>query len=354
MMEEYWDSGKEYFDESPASEPKPKKEKAKQRKMVYLVTAAAAAVIVTNAASFQTEAEPAEEITQQTEGNREPEENIKPEESNHPKEALLDVDILLKYGTWQSADGKYTAHFNEDGTGWWYDGEYFGRMVWREKEEGSVYYECAAAGPSQYQSHDGSFYSCYTVISSFGYVGISGSSEEDYAATLNSPYKEGDSDYYPAPEAVINTQEIEDYLYVPVEEVVKGTTWRLREAFPTQTVDFYGRIEIEVTEITFTQEGEAVVNAADNSDLPGSKVYNFPYTCLYEKSEVDPTVSLVSPDGIFYQFKYQNGGYGSFSDSAENLGCFLILKEEGPLLYFDNPFRSNSDCTKYVMERSEE
>ena len=58
-----------------------------------------------------------------------------------PPAVLTDAERLVAVGTWKNAARNEWVHFNADGSGWWYDGTYFGRMVWEEAADGSVTYE---------------------------------------------------------------------------------------------------------------------------------------------------------------------------------------------------------------------
>ena len=58
---------------------------------------------------------------------------------------LSDAERLVSVGTWKNSAESEWVHFRADGTGWWYDGTYFGRMVWEERADGRVVYEAGIA-----------------------------------------------------------------------------------------------------------------------------------------------------------------------------------------------------------------
>ena len=67
-----------------------------------------------------------------------------------------DAERLVEIGTWKNTTANEWVHFNADGTGWWYDGTWFGCMDWTEDEDGGVRYEAAMAylGPERKYSYD--------------------------------------------------------------------------------------------------------------------------------------------------------------------------------------------------------
>lgn len=62
-----------------------------------------------------------------------------------PAAPPTDAQRLVAAGAWKNTAEKEWVRFCEDGTGWWYDGENFGRMEWREDESGEVSYAAAIA-----------------------------------------------------------------------------------------------------------------------------------------------------------------------------------------------------------------
>ena len=69
---------------------------------------------------------------------------------------LTDAQRLVAIGTWKNSAENEWVHFNEDGTGWWYDGTFFGCMDWAEDQDGGVRYDAAMAylGPGRKYSYD--------------------------------------------------------------------------------------------------------------------------------------------------------------------------------------------------------
>ena len=67
-----------------------------------------------------------------------------------------DAERLVEIGTWKNTAENEWVHFNADGTGWWYDGTWFGCMDWEEDEDGGVRYEAAMAylGPERKYSYE--------------------------------------------------------------------------------------------------------------------------------------------------------------------------------------------------------
>ena len=70
--------------------------------------------------------------------------------------APTDAERLVEIGTWKNTAANEWVHFNADGTGWWFDGTYFGCMDWTEDADGGVRYEAAMAylGPERKYSYD--------------------------------------------------------------------------------------------------------------------------------------------------------------------------------------------------------
>ena len=62
-----------------------------------------------------------------------------------PEAPPTDAQRLVAAGIWKNTAADEWVRFCEDGTGWWYDGTYFGRMEWREDDDGAVSYAAAIA-----------------------------------------------------------------------------------------------------------------------------------------------------------------------------------------------------------------
>jgi hypothetical protein len=77
-----------------------------------------------------------------------------PAETEPP--VLTAAERLVAIGTWKNSAENEWVHFNEDGTGWWYDGTFFGCMDWAEDQDGGVRYDAAMAylGPGRKYSYD--------------------------------------------------------------------------------------------------------------------------------------------------------------------------------------------------------
>ena len=73
-----------------------------------------------------------------------------------PPAARTAAERLVAAGTWKNSAEDEWVHFNGDGTGWWYDGTYFGRMAWQETADGGVSYEASIAylGPERNTIYD--------------------------------------------------------------------------------------------------------------------------------------------------------------------------------------------------------
>jgi len=71
-------------------------------------------------------------------------ESVTPPAEAEP-DALTDAERLVAIGTWKNSAESEWVHFSADGTGWWYDGTYFGCMAWEEGADGVVAYEASMA-----------------------------------------------------------------------------------------------------------------------------------------------------------------------------------------------------------------
>lgn len=84
-----------------------------------------------------------------------PAETAAVEPVEEPEPAVLTAgDRLVSIGTWKNSAEDEWVHFYDDGTGWWYDGTYFGRMAWEETDDGGVTYEAAIAYLGEEWNHD--------------------------------------------------------------------------------------------------------------------------------------------------------------------------------------------------------
>ena len=68
---------------------------------------------------------------------------------------LTDAQRLVSVGLWKNVSANEWVRFNADGTGWWFDGTFFGCMTWKETAEGGVEYEAAMAylGPEREENY---------------------------------------------------------------------------------------------------------------------------------------------------------------------------------------------------------
>lgn len=114
---------------------------ARRRSKIALLLAAAGftlcGVLYSAPQKSSTTAEPSAEATQT---ETEPAQAGSEPTVSEPA-VLSDAGRLVSIGTWKNSTESEWVHFNADGTGWWYDGTYFGRMVWEEGADGSVSYE---------------------------------------------------------------------------------------------------------------------------------------------------------------------------------------------------------------------
>ena len=201
---------------------------SQQKTRNALLLAAAGAVLcgvmfaapVTPAAEVEPSA-----ITAETDMDRDATEFVTTE--TEPAE-LTDAERLVSVGTWKNSAESEWVHFNEGGTGWWYDGAYFGRMVWAEDDDGGVTYEAGIAylgaglklNDDHIAENEGDCLHCAYESGSIALL-----SDEDRFTCPGLRFGEGS---YVPDDTEINTSIIDGVCGKTVEELVSGS-WHMTE-----------------------------------------------------------------------------------------------------------------------------
>ena len=150
-----------------------------------------------------------------------------PEETEPP--ALTDAGRLTATGTWKNTAADEWAHFNADGSGWWYDGTWFGLMAWREDESGGVTYTAAMAylDPERKSSYDWAPEKEGDTLHSVSAGGaIALEAEEDRFACPGLRFGEGE---FIPDDTPIDASFIERVCGKTAGELISGTVWRMAE-----------------------------------------------------------------------------------------------------------------------------
>lgn len=143
---------------------------------------------------------------------------------------LTAAQRLVAIGTWKNSGENEWVHFNEGGTGWWYDGVYFGSMVWDEDADGGVGYEASIAYLSpepewideHAPEHEGD---CLRFDASSGSIALS--PNEDCFSCPGLRF--GDGSYLPD-DTVIDASSVMDGISGKTAvELLSGTTWHMTE-----------------------------------------------------------------------------------------------------------------------------
>ncbi|MCR4805381.1 MAG: hypothetical protein K5981_06965 [Clostridia bacterium] len=153
---------------------------------------------------------------------------VEPAEEPEP-ETPVAVNRLVEAGTWKNEAESEWVHFNEDGSGWWYDGTYFGFMEWTEDADGGFSYKAIISwiGPERkyvddyFPEKEGDTLLCKT---SRGSIELSADGELFTCPGL----KFGEGTYAPD-DTVIDASAAEDVCGKTLGELLSGTTWHMVE-----------------------------------------------------------------------------------------------------------------------------
>ena len=161
----------------------------------------------------------------------EPAETAETEPEDTEPAVLTDADRLVKIGTWKNAAESEWVHFDADGTGWWYDGTWFGRMGWKEDADSSVGYEASIAyiGPGDgfYQAgeempeKDGDVVHCAESSGSIALL-----PDEDRFTCPGLLFGEGE---YLPDDTVIDSSAADAVRGKSAAQLVAGTVWHMDE-----------------------------------------------------------------------------------------------------------------------------
>ena len=142
---------------------------------------------------------------------------------------LTGAERLVAVGTWKNGAENEWVHFNADGSGWWYDGTYFGRMVWEEGSDGSVRYEAGMAylGPGlQFQDEHSPEKEGDCLHSAESSGGIDLLADEDCFTCPGLRFGEGS---YLPDDTAIDTSVMDGVCGKTAAELVGGTSWHMAE-----------------------------------------------------------------------------------------------------------------------------
>jgi len=173
-----------------------------------------------------------------------------------PSAARTAAERLAAVGTWKNADAGEWAHFNADGTGWWYDGTYFGFMAWEEDADGGVAYKASMSylGPEReyIDEHapekEGD---SLQIASSRGDVALL--ADEDRFTCPGLRFGEGT---YLPDDTPIDASVMDGVLGKTVSELLFGTAWHMTETsdlgIPTAPSEGGGKPEL-YTDLVYVQ-----------------------------------------------------------------------------------------------------
>ncbi len=285
-----------------------------------------------------------------------------PEPTEEPElPVLTDAERLTDVGTWKNTAENEWVHFNADGTGWWFDGTWFGLMAWTEDEEGGVSYQAAMAflGPERKYSYDWAPEKEGDAINRVtGEGDIALEAEEDRFACPGLRFGEG---VFLPDDTPIDDSYVTQVCGKTAEEFSSGTVWHMAETSDlgiplipggneekkvytdlvyVESLDF----SAGVYRLTTRDDGllQLTVEDADGSIFDTGepvKVLEVPFTLYNGEETVYCALKLTVDIWYTYRYDYRPGdteynnlnlGWGTRWESAEShVPVFLLITETG-------------------------
>ncbi len=142
---------------------------------------------------------------------------------------LTEAQRLVDAGLWKNTAAEEWVCFYADGTGWWYDGAYFGPMTWTEVPDGGITYEASMAylSPEREYTYDWAPEKEGDSLHSAKENGsIALQPEEDRFTCPGLRFGEGDFVPDPTP---IDASVMENVRGKTAAQLLSGTAWRTAE-----------------------------------------------------------------------------------------------------------------------------
>ena len=302
-----------------------------------------------------------------------PAETTQPGPAEEESAAVSKAERLVAVGTWKNSAESEWVRFNADGTGWWYDGRYFGRMVWKENADGGITYEAGMAylGPGLKMNDE---YipekegDCLHSAHERG--GIELLAEEDRFVCPGLLFGEG---AYLPDDTVIDASAMDGVCRKTAAELVSGSSWHMAEisdlGIPVAPSAEGGKPEL-YTDTVFVQSIDFAAGTFRLAAKNGGLLWREDWTALGDSIYEDAAVTLDVPFSIADRQELTKAAvdidvditYGFFSDlhpgdteynnmhflwgrsiSSEPTDVYILITSsgvslgiEGVDLYFDN------------------
>ena len=247
-----------------------------------------------------------------------------PEPEETPEAPPTDAQRLVAAGTWKNAAENEWVRFYEDGSGWWYDGTYFGRMEWREDDDGGVSYAAAIAylGDDWDHSLDYEFApekEGLTVNKKQSDGSVELLSEEDSFACPGLLFGEG---VYLPDDTPIDASVMDGVRGKSNLELIAGTAWHVEETsdlgipcYPTeQKYEYTDKVYVQSIDFAAgsirlaTRDGgllEREIRTADKTEMTGemASALSFHFTLPADVGKVVPAFIRVNRDNQHYCYR---------------------------------------------------
>ena len=243
---------------------------------------------------------------------------------------------LVAFGTWGTESGDW-LHFDEDGTGWCYDGEYFGLLTFSGDAESVRFHSTVTTrgehlervsdkpGESAGEPGPGAVTVTDTVITRAELT-----SADPFDLYTADPYMESGWDHFVPGTVTADLTVLESVRGQTAEELLSGS-WGILEAYIPADMSFgvpYADI------VVIEGGGGAFLHAVDTLGIQDA-VYELSYTL---PDGTVPAVDISSSGDLEYAFVTDDGASMSYTDMQYGTSAVMLLRESGVSLVLYPPF----------------
>ena len=258
---------------------------------------------------------------------------------NEPEPTPEPIDVratLVSYGTWGTTGGDY-LHFDEDGTGWCFDGEYFGLLTFEGDAE-SVSFRVVVTtrgehlesipgkpGAAPDEEWSGVVFTATATITREELTHA-----DPYELFTADPYLDGSWDHFVPAEIAADLSVLESVRGKTAEELLTGS-WGIQESYlPTTTA--FGVPFVDI--IVFEGNGEVSFHCVDTLEI-GDEVFTLSGIC---PDETVPAMTIDASEDLAYMMVFPDSTYQSYTEIGYSAEAVLLIRESGVTVVLWTPF----------------
>ncbi len=282
---------------------------------------------------------------------------LEPEPVPIPREEPIPVrTTLVQIGTWGNSAGSY-CHFNSDGTGWVYDGNYFGYLSFTGDDESvSLSISLTTPGGMLTESSEKSSWHVYRSVRSNAVItgmDLMRTPDDSFALNLDDPYSESDFTSAPGPSSfdyrpaslTVNTAFLDSLRGKTAMEAIAGYSWGIKEEYKPSDTYGFGQPYAEVVYLMPDGTGGAYIK--DTVGATFGKEAEISAVPVDETAENWFVVKIILDEpGFTYSY---SEGTSSYSFTLENYDseAALCIREDGVELVLTAPYSGYAVYFRY-------